>query len=240
MKGRKNGDSPKLIKLTPADLNHHEIYNSPLAKDIIAVNMLVFSYTAFSSAYCISNIDKYEVLKQKLLNGDLSVLNEIGRFGLEAIIDSVKISICFENFFKVKLLYADKLIHKIKPTVGKDISKLQQRSPIGINEVFPTTEIYTLDKLAGRLSANTIEFSSMLRPEYAACCNVNEKIIEYLIDINRLRNTLHLYSMAQGAINVHLMRELIKLVLCDMAVWQNNIVDRLDISSKNRLKPLCF
>lgn len=118
------------------------------------------------------------------------------RFASEALIDSVKFTICFENYFKAKTLEAGYLIHEINggPDGRNRLKKRQQKNPILIDEYLQHDRIQ-LDKtrvhdLPG-LSPFTLKFGIFLKDSYKAIIQAPAEIVDLADRLAKYRNTLH-------------------------------------------------
>ena len=102
-----------------------------------AFKLLHIGYKYFAKAYRISNFEGIkhtirEIEEKGILNTPID-----STFAGEILLDSIKISICFENYLKAQLLLQGFLIHIIQP-ISEDFRQLkrrQQTSPVTIEEV---------------------------------------------------------------------------------------------------------
>lgn len=91
----------------------------------VSLNLLSFGYEQFKASFTYQNIDKlfelcesFSLVKapdRKLLSG----------FAFNKLIDCIRITICFENYFKSQLLNRDSIIHKLDKNVFPDLYKKQ-------------------------------------------------------------------------------------------------------------------
>lgn len=69
------------------------------------MNLLSFGVTMIAHAKHISEIERLRVVvNNPELNIPFKLIPALGEFFLENLIDTIRISICFENYMKAKLL----------------------------------------------------------------------------------------------------------------------------------------
>ncbi len=104
-----------------------------------------------------------------------------------SVIDSVLISITFENYFKSILLINNIVIHEIDRSIDLNLSNRQRKFPISKSELTIKDGKYL------QLKKTTINYSLLLKKKnYYNFFNIDSDLREYLIKINDYRNTLHL------------------------------------------------
>lgn len=235
--------------MKPSDFHPHDAYFIPDTRDLLCSNMLIWSYRIFSQAKCIKDIHKYEELVialeelQKKKEEPSQLLKEkIAAFAFESLLDSIKIAVCFENYFKVMLLANGYVIHKLKGNSIKHLNGKQKITPLHINEVFTNTKFIQINDVQERLTDNTIGLSTLLKPEYCKeYLNITPKLIKYLTGINNNRNNLHLYLSENFEIGREIyncLLELNKIVQCDIAVKQNLLMDKYSQNKKGQRLPI--
>lgn len=236
--------------MKPTDFNVLDAYFIPSTRDYLCTHILTWSYRIFVQAKCIKDIDEYKklVILQEESGGIEAMFSSdnkrlIADFAFESLMDSIKISTCFENYFKVMLLSNGFIIHKLKNHPDyKKLSKEQKNRPLHIHEVFSINEIIRPEQVLETLSDKTIDYSTLLKPTYSInYLNVTDEVLAYLSELNYRRNSLHLYltetfSVARSIYNRLL--ELSKIVLCDIAVKQNLLVDKYSSNGKAQKLPV--
>lgn len=243
----KNEEQDYVVEVADvAQVQEKHIYVTEFAKHHVAAGMLSFGYSLFKQANVINNLDRLEEMHSTLLEGRrFDNLQAVGEVVLNSLLDYIKICICFENYFKVRLLFNDFVIHKVKKTGEPEIDKLfkkQKTQPVSRYEVFPKEEIFQLQYLEEKLQNTTLDFIQLLLPNYVKYYNVSADLIKYLNSINKQRNRLHLYYSAKLTVSkkeIDALREIIKIVNCDIAVYQNTLLAKLDNNSNSRLVPIC-
>ena len=118
-------------------------------KSYIAFQMLFHSSELFWNSHIIKDLDKVKILSDKAFSKNSTGLHELIKV-IEnmdgSTIDSIKIIICFENYFKAKLLLEGFIIHKMELNICKEKypqfltdngRQLKQRyEPVLIKDIF--------------------------------------------------------------------------------------------------------
>jgi hypothetical protein len=140
----------------------------------------------FSRTSIIQNLDRISFLHGKPLEGEglklANELHEIIRSLDSRIIDAVRISICFENFFKMKLLLGGYVIHNVNKNVNKKLADKQLKIPIEISELGDDPKI---------LNPTTIGWKILVREEYKKKICVPSELFDSLEAFVERRNKLH-------------------------------------------------
>ena len=182
--------------------NPHSIYLNRTYQMTCSINLLEFGKHLFESAYVIANLNKLKSICENCSPRNPPKKVEIEGFTNNGLVDSIKISICFENFGKGMLLAKGYLIHNIDKNVFSELEDQQKKRPILIED-FPDEwirddRLITVSSLKGigkGLSMNTINYSTMLnkRPYFQECL-YDEEFLSFLKQINQGRNQLHLLN----------------------------------------------
>jgi Trp repressor protein len=99
------------------------------------------------------------------------------------VVDAIRIAICFENFFKVKLLLDGYIIHIIDRKVDKSLASKQYKFPIKVSEI--SGNISTV------LTAKTIGWTVLTEDGYKQQLSMAPKLFDCLDRIVGTRNNLH-------------------------------------------------
>jgi hypothetical protein len=168
-------------------------YDNIETREFVAIATLRECHRIFSRTSIIQNLDRISFLHGKPFEGEgLKLANELDHIldSLDSrIIDAVRISICFENFFKMKLLLGGYVIHNVNRNVNKKLADKQLKSPVEISELG--------DDISKILSATTIGWKVLVRDEYKKKICVPSELFDSLEAIVERRNKLH-YLMADN------------------------------------------
>lgn len=94
-------------------------------------------------------------------------------------LEYLKLGCAFELSLKAQLLYNGILLHKMK---NQSEAKEQKKTPIKI--------IDSMD-YESKISTHTLEFSTLLEPNYVELYELSKAELEYIESIRRLRNEIH-------------------------------------------------
>jgi len=183
--------------------NPHSVYLNRTYQMTCSINLLEFGKQLFESAYVIDNLNGLKSLCENCSPRNPPKKEEIEGFTKNGLIDSIKISICFENFGKGMLLAKGYLIHNINKSVFSDLEDQQKKRPILI-ENFPDewirddrliTTVSSLKGIGKGLLMNTINYSTMLnKNSYFQECLYDKEFLNFLKQINQSRNQLHMLN----------------------------------------------
>lgn len=143
-------------------------------------------------------ISDFNALVSALDAGFEAGFDERMRFAREALMDSVKFTICFENYFKAKALEAGYLIHEIRKGMSKaldDLRKLQKKKPILISE-YLTHDSFESDPANSNrhlpgLSPYTLPISIFWKENYGNLTIVPKDLMILIEGLAQRRNSLH-------------------------------------------------
>jgi hypothetical protein len=158
---------------------------------------------------------------------------------LDSLVDNIRISVCFENYFKAKLLLNDIVIHSIDHGRDKKLAKEQRARPIEVKEIISKRTVAEMSILNNLLKDLTISYSTIPDvPGYVKLLNMPSDTLEFLGQKNVQRNKLHLHIgevFMFGDKIIQQYQELMTIVDRDIALLQNMLIDELDPGSPSRL-----
>ncbi len=203
-----------MLRLTRID--EGACYITDTAKQYVAWSMLCLSSKLFWGCGIIKDLDRVKSLldKMKYVSGQdigdkseaLSELLELLQNNESSVLDAVRIMICFENYFKAKMLLSGYIIHEIDPNECENrypefYEKNKKKVPILIRDIkqaenldnWGITPLQTLKK-------QTIRMSMLLREPkyrkiYSGQTSDDQRLFYLLRKLNETRNTLHLLSV---------------------------------------------
>lgn len=178
--------------------NPHSIYENSSYQMSCSINLLEFGKFQFNSAFIIANLDRLKILCETCGPRNHPTEDQVKDFVINGLIDSIKISICFENFGKSILLAKGYLVHLLDKNIFPDLAKKQKNQPVFIEDWAEEVKIKTsspLELAKNGLLINTINYSTMLNSNaYVKECLYDEEFLEFLKEINSARNHLHLQN----------------------------------------------
>jgi hypothetical protein len=224
----------------PTDFDIFECYIEITRSKLIAANLLTFGARHFKTSSIISRLIEIE-------NYYKSADKSISEFGqkfndvlFNSSLDDIRIGICFENYFKAKLLLNGFIIHKINHNKNKILANQQKQRPIEVNEIVAKlTYPNNFDLLKQVLTESTLDFSILLsQQEYFKYFNIDDDIIKFLDKLRKKRNRLHLLISERFDISLNYIdnyKKLNNIVDADIAFLQNTIINELDPNSRSKL-----
>lgn len=188
------------------------IYANSEEQNRAASSMIVFGAQVFHKAKIIKNIELLEEILAELDNSDknaISPLNkEIIEFGFEYLVDCIRILIFFENYMKAELIIQNFCVHTINKELEKFkfLSKEQFKRPINLTELadIEAFKVFKDQKLISHNAVNhtTLGFKVLTgSPNYLKCYQLNNSIINYVRELNGVRNNLHFNDRIEFALS---------------------------------------
>jgi hypothetical protein len=173
---------------------HLFCYYSATNSKVAAINLWLNGVRIFNNATCIKHFT--ELNNINFSQTEPPNLNQLFPFIDDNIIDNTRIVICFENFMKGVLMLNGFIAHVLS-LKHKQLKKQQKNRPIKTDEVFIETSFKAVNtKEVNELDIcnTTLNFSVLLKPEYQKIINLPLDILEFLKEINSIRNRLHFMS----------------------------------------------
>ena len=228
----------QIFKPKPSDYHPHDAYKHEFVKYFFSASLVTFAFTNFQK---VKRIIQFENLKTFVNSGDYVISEKKFEFMKQndclfnTLLDSILISISFENYFKTKLLLNDFVIHLFDKNKEPILHKNQKRKPIEKSEL----ELDKSGKFSG-LTDLTLNYNLLLsNEEYNKFYNLDKRIINYLTEINKKRNNLHFYMSETAKLSraeIKNIENLKSIVEIDFAILQNAILDKLGGESLSRIK----
>ena len=178
-------------------------------RNIIANSLIVFGAEVLKRSQVIKEIDVLRKINVDLNNKRFSHQNSIIKeFMFEYLIDCIRISIFFENYMKAELIIRGFCVHRIKREIEefRALAEDQYKRPIElkeINDIEPfeiNTEQQTIFHKA--IKKTTIGIKDLIgSEEYLKNYQFEDKIIEYIKELNINRNNLHFHDSIEFQIS---------------------------------------
>ncbi len=208
--------------------------------------MLTFGYKNFARAIHVKKINELETLvNHPNFNNRQFFIENVQQFALDNLLDAIKISICFENYMKAKLILNKFVVHTIAGDEKyRTLKKEQGKRPIALKEMM---DIESWRQIEGQgryclpgLTENTIQFNVMLNKEkYQKVIGLSPQIKGIISRLNDQRNSLHFLIGESGEYGKERVRELkrvIDFVETDLFILQNQLIDDLNLPEEKKLK----
>ena len=185
-------------------------------KKKVVWEMLYYSSKMFWGCGIIKELDKVKVLSDKAFGDEPTAIPEL--FDLlqsieSPLLDTIRITICFENYFKAMLLLEGYVIHRINHNLCREKFPqfLRQRStPVMLSDIKQAEKWHNSSEPFQSLDIQTLQFSALLKqPKYRAIYSKGEKtdnkLFPLLQNLNNTRNSLHFLNIeyiASGGLGV--------------------------------------
>jgi hypothetical protein len=215
----------RVIVLSLWKIEDGACYISEETKTYVAWQLLCYSSKMFWGCEMIKGLDKAKSLSDRAFGNEPTAFPELINLlqSIESpLLDAVRIVICFENYFKARLLLEGYVIHRMDLNVcrerfpqfvtGKQKQLLQRTTPILLQDVQRAEnrdKVWSVKPIQS-LTTQTIEISTLLgQPKYRAVYSKGEEIDDELFsllqELNRTRNSLHFLNVeyiASGGLGV--------------------------------------
>jgi len=228
------------MQLDPLKENHQIIYLHPNNALGATMNLLSFGYSQFIR---ISLVKEISTLKELCKNLDENIppdIHQISVFTLDQLMNSIRLTICFENLMKSLLLLNGNMIYKLSKDVFPDLSKLQYKRPITIFEILEIKKWEQNPKLKlspkeFNLQINgilkfTIGMKELLSKNYLSIYKISPDVLKLCKPFFSYRNNLHLYMQEEFSIGKETYNQTTKIIdfINDHLVRiHNGIIDKL-------------
>ena len=235
----------------PFDLNHQTIYYNPINSLGLAMNLFSFGYLQLSKISLISNYSELVYLIESSNKKETPNFEIASKFAIESLIDSIRITICFENFMKGILLLNGYTIHRLKRKEFKLLSDKQSEQPVQISEILKgrnweiNPEIKANDEnikfqIKGILKT-TIGMKELKMPLYQSTLKIDKKIMEICKPYFEYRNNVHLHVSGDLTFTNSTsqdIKSLVKYINDHLVKYHNSIIDQIEKGEEYKLSPI--
>lgn len=235
----------------PIDVNFQIVYFDPRNSLGVAMNLFSFGYGQISQITSIINYSELVYLIESSENGKIPNFELASKFALEKLIDSVRITICFENFMKALLLLNGYVIHRLKRKEFKSISDKQYQEPVLRSEVLKgrkwetnsdiKTDHENLKLQIKGILKTTIGMKELKQPMYQSVFKIDKKIMEICEPYFEYRNNVHLHLSGDLSFNNSTLEDiqlLVKFINDHLVRMHNNIIDQINKGEEYKLEPI--
>lgn len=233
--------------------NHQLIYIDVRNAMGLSMGLMTFGYKQFVSTKRFEKLETIKKLSEEFSPNQPPNINLISDLAFEALLDSIKITICFENFIKSLLISNGFVIHKLDKVIFTDLSKKQFTEPVSVKDVLsikgweinPKIDLpdeWMKNQIKG-ISKNTIGMKEMLSSGYLKPLGIPDKIIKLCTPYFQYRNNLHLYSgefLSFTKSDYKDFVEIIEFINRDLVRIQNTIVDELKKEERYKLPEIKY
>lgn len=239
--------------MDPLKANHQILYLHPMNALGASMNLLSFGYTQFLR---ISLVKEIETLKELCNEFNPKIppdIEKLSLFGIDQLMNSIRLTICFENLMKSLLLLNGYMIFKLSKIEFPDLYKEQFERPITIFEILEKKNWQPNPKLnlnpeqfnlqiKGILKF-TIGMKELLSKNYLNIYKIDSKVIDICKPYFKYRNNLHLYMEEELSLSEDTyenITELIDFVNNHIVRIHNEIIDKLNKGEQYYLKKIDY
>lgn len=230
------------------ELNHQLVYMDRRNAMGLSMGLMTFGYRQFLTT---KRFEKLSILK-KLCNefspNQRPDFEQLSDLAFDSLLDSIKITICFENFMKALLLSNGFVIHRLDKNVFKDLGKEQSFKPVSVEQVrnvkdweinngINLPEEWMRRQIKG-IGKHTIGMKELLSQGYLTPLGIDDKIMKLCNPYFQYRNNLHLYSgesISLTKTDYKDFTQIIDFINRDLVRIQNMIVDQLKKGAQYKL-----
>lgn len=227
--------------------NSQIIYFHPQNAKGFAMNLMRFGISLFIKTNRVSKLDEFKhmyINSNKNLPPDLSLLSE---FIFDNLIDTIKITICFENYMKALCILNGYVIHKLDKNIFPNLYKEQYKRPIKLEEILNLSEFEVNKKIKENskpkyqikgLLEITVGIKELLNTNYQDILNISPNFINLCKPYFDYRNRLHLFNSEEFYIlpeEYKNMIEIINFVNENMIHLHNELIDFFSKGEKYKI-----
>lgn len=221
------------------DVNFHKIYYHPKNMMATASNLIHF---ALGQILRTTHLKDLEELKELIVDDGktTTVMTEdkimkLRKFIFDGLIDSIRISICFENLIKAILLCNEYLVHVVDRNKNKDLHFSQKSTPIKlgmyIKDYPPLKDTTTNTDIIPNITKNTLSFNDITGPAYQDVVKIPSEILEIVKPLYKKRNQIHFYHQESFEYSSEIIEDFGKLKRYSVGVLvelNNKLVKKLE------------
>ena len=220
-------------------------------REVVSVRLLRFAYLQFAEVDRWKRRKEFSTLCESMKDPKSLDIKLAGSFAFSKLMDSIKITITFENLLKTILLLNNYLVHELNKYVFQDKFKLQKTEPIPFNDIRLIGELYVNNKIdlpnddmkkqIKGISYKTVAMNTLLKPSYQNFFSIDKDIVDYCKTYFQYRNNLHLYMEESIRVYEAEYEQFIKMVNfinANVVRIHNEIVDTLKMGESYKVIPL--
>ncbi|WP_299247512.1 hypothetical protein [uncultured Cytophaga sp.] len=235
------------------EINYQAVYYHPMNIKGLSMNLLTFGFRQFATTKRIEKIDLIKKLSDDYDPTTSPKVEDFQELIFEQLVDTIKITICFENLMKAKLLLTGHVIHKLDKNIFPELYKEQFARPILFNEIraikdweinskIKTDQVGLKNYIHGILK-NTLGMKELLSSRYIEIMNLDEDILSLCKRDFEYRNNVHYYiqeKLSIGKQSYFDLTKIIDFVNDEMVNLQNQLVDNLNVGENRKIKKIPY
>jgi len=232
----------------PLEINHQIVYHHPNNALGASMNLLSFGYLQFNRISFIEKRDKIKILCENFSEENAPDPYKIAEFGIDQLMNSIRLTITFENLMKALLLLNHKLIHKLSKVEFPKLYKEQFKRPIDLFDDLKNHQWSVNDKLnlnppqlnnqIKGIEKFTLGMRELNSANYQTLFKIDNKVINICKPYFEYRNNLHLYMGETFSLYPEFYEDillLINFVNSHLVRIHNDIITKLDKGEEYKL-----
>lgn len=239
--------------LEELDINIQLIYKNFLYSNHLALELLSFGHKHFREMERLKKISVLKELCYEFKNNPNSIPDSKKsiEIGFHSLIDSIRLTICFENYFKSYLLVRGYLVHRLNRDKHKQLRIKQEKEPIKLSEHKEDLNWFYNEKLKTEndelkhqldgISKNTIGMKELLKPKYLEALEMDLELLKLCKPFFSYRDNVHLHFkevLEIGGEDFNDFVKIIKFVNKNVVGLQHNLIDGLKIKQSKKMPKL--
>lgn len=239
--------------MTETEKNPQLIYMDRQNAMGLSMGLMTFGYRQFVTTMRFQKLPLLKKLSEEFSPSHAPDFSLIADLAFNNLLDSIKVTVCFENFIKALLISNGFVIHKLDKNIFGELAKEQFSNPIDFNRVQKARDwevVSSIDLPEGwmrrqikGIGKNTIGMKELLSPEYLKLLHVPENIVSLCTPYFQYRNNLHLYAgeaISFTQKDYSDFTKIIDFVNNDLVRIQNDIIDKLKKGDQYKLPQISY
>jgi hypothetical protein len=220
-------------------------YTGPAYRNKIALHMLAHAHRIFTPTTRIAHLDRLAAIFSRP-PGPPNLKDDDFMHSLDpSVVDAFRITACFENLFKARLILGGWLIHQIDKDHRKSLFVRQREQPIKVSE------IKRLEGHVGKqdigfefqsLSNKNLQWSTLVnKPRYRAALKLPNELFDALEPFATKRNSLHFLALNSARYSQEVVNDLEVIRTCFntfVVAHHNRVANRLGLHPNHLLKAI--
>lgn len=233
--------------------NHQLVYRDIRNGMGMSMGLMTFGCRQFMTTKRFEKLPVLKKLCEEANRNQPPNFHLLSELAFDSLLDSIKITICFENFIKALLLSNGFVIHKLDRNIFPELGKEQFSKPISVKqitenkawEINPSIDLpeeWMRQQIKG-IGKQTIGMKELLSIEYLSLLKISDDIIKLCNPYFQYRNNLHLYTgeaISFSKTDYIDFTKIIDFINNDLVRIQNMIVDKLNKGDGYKLKAIAY
>ena len=211
-----------MTPIDPIEVNHQIFYLHPMNAMGASMNLLTFGHSQFARMTLVKEIDLVKKFCEEFSPTEPPSINEIAPLAIDQLMNSIRLTICFENLMKAILLLDGYMIYKLSKDHFPVLYKEQFKRPITIFEIlerknWEENKSLNLNPPQFNLQIKgvtklTMGMRELTSKNYLKVYNINDEILRICKPYFAYRNNLHLYMQEKFSLGRNTYKDITQLI----------------------------